>query len=477
MQPHVFDADPAYSRLLTMPVTVFLVPRAVVSSPKDWRSRNVTARPVNAQVGFLKVPAWQVTLRGALSKREARFLSLIRQMFAADSQEIFETVAVRVDDRFQLMVLRANADYIVEAPAPRAEAGSKRQLAEVRACAAYADPLRRLAQVTGRSVTFHHGNPGAQLPHPDRDGIHIYTNSYPVGLNKYSRAIATAFGLNIAEDGKEVTAKFPTLGRGVVMKDEDGQDMVQVVDNNWYLLLPTISCFNEETSLEIFERLLAFGLMAEVQSARSPRQVKRKAYMTGMKASLDHRVAHFDGKMREAVDNIENLQRALLVEEQKLREIIVMRDAWRRAAAREFRQISRGREFERLAAHPQIERFYLIDDGFLQICTKPIVIEHEGKRYAMGEFVITLNGWQEVGMHCESSPHPRGVQHVHIGVSGNPCFGNAGVAINKALADFRIADAVCYMLTWLTQGYTPELAEVKIEEWPLVADEPPGEET
>ncbi len=375
------------------------------------------------------------------------------------------------------MVLRANADYIIEAPAPWAEAGSKRQLAEVRACAAYADPLRRLAQVTGRSVTFHHGNPGAQLPHPDRDGIHIYTNSYPVGLNKYSRAIATAFGLNIAEDGKEVTAKFPTLGRGVVMKDEDGQDMVQVVDNNWYLLLPTMSDFNESTSLEIFERLLALGLEAEARSVRWPRQAKRKTYMAGMKASLGRRAGHFDEQFRKSEEQLERLQQDVLIEQQKLRELIVMRDAWRKHAAEEFRHISRGREFERLAAHPQIERFYLIDDGFLQICTKPIVIEHEGKRYNMGEFVITLNSWQEVGMHCVRTPHPRGVQHVHIGASGNPCFGNAGAAITKALADFRIADAVCYMLTWLTQGYTPELAEVKIEEWPLVADETPGEET
>ena len=475
MRTDTFDAGFAFGGLLAMPETLFLVPRAAASSPQEWRAWNVTAKRVDAQVGLLKVPSWLVILRGGLSGRETRFLNLIKLIFAADSQETFETIPVRVGDHFHLMVLRVNVDYIVNTVERQAEVNSRQHRAEVRACAAYSNLLRRLAQVTGRSVTFHHGRAGVQLPNLDREGIHIYTNSYPVGLNNANRPISAAFGLNLTEDGREVVARHPTLGRGVVMKDGDEQDMIQVVDNNWYLLLPTMSHFNESTSLEIFERLLALGLEASERRSVMLKQSGRRDYLTGMKTNLGKRARHFEDRVKEAEVQIERLQRQLLMEEQKLREFILMRDAWRKYEAGQFRRLGRKRDFERLVAHPLIDRFYLIDDGFLQICTKPIVIEHEGRLYRMGKFIITLNGWQEVGMHCVHSPHPRGVQHVHIGASGDPCFGNAGRAITEALADFRIADAIYYMLSWLTQGYSPELAEVKIEEWPLVSDEPAGE--
>ena len=125
-------------------------------------------------------------------------------------------------------------------------------------------------------------------------------------------------------------------------------------------------------------------------------------------------------------------------------------------------------DFQKMESEPDVAWITIVDKG-IHVKTQPIEIEHEGARYMVGAFVIRVSEDGHVSVWSEQPAHPKGIPHPHIAKDGGPCLGNASDVIARAAGEHRYYDTVKLVLRWLKDGYTPELASVKIEEWPVVA--------
>jgi hypothetical protein len=124
-------------------------------------------------------------------------------------------------------------------------------------------------------------------------------------------------------------------------------------------------------------------------------------------------------------------------------------------------------DFVAIRKMPEVRRLSIVDNG-IHVETEVIHAEHGGRRYALGRYVVRISSVGGVAVWCEETLHPKRVPHPHIHLDGNACFGNAVEAIAKNAAYHRYHDTVALVIRWLAKGYTPILANSKIEEWPEV---------
>ena len=126
-------------------------------------------------------------------------------------------------------------------------------------------------------------------------------------------------------------------------------------------------------------------------------------------------------------------------------------------------------DYARIIANPHIRGVRIVPSTAIDISTDVIEMMHDGVRYKIGTFVIRFLLDGEVVIWTDESYHPNSIPHPHISPWTGPCFGNVGTTIEDAVVEFRFADALEYILEWLTNGYAPELVIYnKLEEWPVV---------
>ncbi|HTM67674.1 MAG TPA: hypothetical protein VL426_00085 [Candidatus Binatia bacterium] len=342
----------------------------------------------------------------------------------------------------------------------------------------YDKSLRTLARFSGLEVHFHAEGGGIKPPFPEKPGVvHILTNAQPPGQISV-RYVSLAFGLKIHEEGLAVLANGPSRGRGAVVKDELGESLVQVLGNTWYLLFPTLSHFNWQTSTVIFDKLvsLAWRGSREAVKLKAPVPATRKAFEETAAKWNDELPDLIRADVKNMDRKIEDAQRDLADLTRRKKESLALLEAFGRSTfARELRERA-PKDFAAIKADPLVQRVLFVDEG-LHVETKPIVIEEEGVRYAMGSFVVRIAKRGAVTAWNEAPTHRGGIPHPHIAKDGGPCFGNATRAIAEAAGEQRYADAVRYVLRWLSEGYTKALAAVKIREWPYVGESPEHYET
>jgi len=344
-----------------------------------------------------------------------------------------------------------------------------------RALAVYEPLLCRFTGLTGLTPHFHcDGDEVIRAPLPCGPGeAHIFANARPPGEAR-SRFISSVAGLPIHDEGQEVICLEPAAGRGMTLGDESGT-LVQTIGSNVYFLLPTMSNFDPLVSPRIFEYLLVLGWEGcrrhQSRPPEADRPARRKDFLACTKGWLETGRDLMVKDLAKVDANIESAQRwlaELLRSKRELEEHIQAIDAT------PFVQATLGRlprDYRQIKAHPDVAIIAVVNDG-IHVETRPLHVEHEGKRYAVGSFTIRIGRKGTVNVWCETPLHPKGVPHPHIAKDGGPCFGNATNAILRAGADHRYHDVVTLVLRWLKQGYSPQLASVKIEEWPLAGPFP-----
>lgn len=398
--------------------------------------------------------------------RQAKLACITEAIFgpsAADDCGVYE--AVLGGEEVSIVVPR-RVDVQVDDPLDTTKMTLELRELQERALAAYRPRLCRLARLTGMPVVLHLRtlNDTVRAPFPNDGKIHILTNQHPPGLSD-TRYISLAYGLRITKLGKSVVSVGPTRGRGVVMQDENGQALVQVLGNTWYILIPVMSEYHSQ-SKRIFERLLADGLAGMRQYAqRKPEgELDREAFEAREREWIVEFPTRIQKEIESARKRVDGLTKDLTL---AIRDLRMFEAFMENASSGPFFQTATGRipdDYAAIAGDPRIVRMAFVNDGF-HFETRPLVLEHEGTGYAIGSFVIRIENTQFSVWGLEPT-HPRGIPHPHIDRDGIPCYGNAGLAITQAVADYRLADAVRHILTWLTEGYEPQLARVKIEEWP-----------
>lgn len=486
MDPITLDLMPHITKFLEDPsgCAFFLVPEAYAGTKFEaLKAVGFAPRLVRAAAGSHLFEAVAVSLKGERSARLDEALTLI---FGSPDRDRLETMLCAAGRSKNAGSAGMGFHPLIVPKAVKVESHDKRELFDTEkdvkmrrlALAEYDRLLRTLARLSGLEVHFHAEGSGIRPPHSDEAGIvHILTNAQPPG-HTTARYVSLAFGMKVEESALAVIANGPTKGRGIVLKDPLGEALVQIVGNTWYLLIPTLSHFNWQTSVLIFDKLLslAWNGWRERGKAEKAKPATRKEFTetvekwTGdLPTLIVADVANIDRKIEDAQRDLADLTR-------RKKESLALLEAFGKSS---FAKETKGRmpkDFEAIMKDPNVARLSFVDDGF-HVETAPLAIEHEGKRYAMGAFTIRIAKRGTVSVWSEKPTHQEGIPHPHIAREGGPCFGNATRAIAEAAGEQRYATAVNYVLRWLLEGYTPALAAVKIGEWPYVGESPDHYET
>jgi hypothetical protein len=234
-----------------------------------------------------------------------------------------------------------------------------------------------------------------------------------------------------------------------------------------------VTSFDPRTGLILLDKLLALAWSGLSGVKRRPRTVKaarRSEFVETMTRSVEGAVDQLRSEGSESDKRIAEYQLVLAQELRRKLEIETLLRAFLDSPRVSEAVASLPGQYRRIKAEPDVAKLAIVDGG-LQVETKPLEIEYQGVRYDLGPFVIRVGRRGVVSIWSESPRHPGGVPHPHIAKDGGPCFGNATDAILKAGADHRYHDAVTLVLRWLKDGYSPQLASVKIEEWPKAGED------
>ncbi|HTK04782.1 MAG TPA: hypothetical protein VL500_04305 [Candidatus Eisenbacteria bacterium] len=479
MDPIILDLLPHITKFLEDPSesSGFLVPTAY-AGPKlaELKAAGIATKTVACAASSHAFEAVRIAFTA--DDRSAQLDAALALIFGSNDRSKYETMlCFGGKGSFDALVVPKAASVEVHDKRDDLETEKEFKLRRI-ALAEYEKMLRTLARLSGLTVHFHAEGSGIRPPYKDVPGVvHIITNAQPPGQTS-ARYLGLAFGMKIHEEGLSVLANGPTKGRGTVVKDQLGEALVQILGNTWYLLMPTLSHFNWQTSGLIFDRLLALAWKGsrEAAVAKASKPATRKGFVEAtMKWTADLPVL-IAADILNMDRKIEDAQRQIAEYTRSKKESLAMLETFSKSS---FIKETHGRlpkDFAAIMHDPNVARLVVIDEGF-HVETAPLEIVHDGKRYAMGSFTIRIAKRGSVSVWCEAPTHMDGIPHPHIAKEGGPCFGNATRAIAEAAGEQRYADAVRYVFRWLTEGYTHALAAVKIEEWPYVGETPDHYET
>jgi hypothetical protein len=333
--------------------------------------------------------------------------------------------------------------------------------------------MNNFAELTGRHVSLHFTEGKAFMPFPtDESNVHVIVGSAPPG------AVLTSDHSHVCDIRVDHRARFsaywgPTRGYGTVVEDNRDKAVAQIVGSNIYLFVPNPSTakflFEGSEGEDMYTRALAlawksFGISRpepELITSLDQYRVLVEAGMLTMPAMLGIKLLGIEEKIGELTEKLTDLHHEKTL-------ILRMKDAQTEIGFARTEEIS-ARDWERMRAHPLVSRMTLEDEA-LQVETVNLCLEAEGKRYRLGPFCIRLPLGGSVSIWSLGPTHPLRQAHPHMSKYGGLCFGNMTTAIASAMGEYRMADALDMILVWLTQGYDPGLADVKIEEWPEVEE-------
>lgn len=451
----------------------FAIPASLVDErQEEFRKQKIRYKKVMARVNGYEVAACVFTARSSATLGDL-LLDVISVAEIRHSDNIADFKCHATDDGMPFFTGKCGTVTIhwgEDGPDKEAAAAQKEQYEPAIVC--YRKLLEEFsALVDGIDFHFHmEGLGDIRAPYRETPRcIYIFSNCVPPGeaTHYYKKRI---FGLPLAVDGEEQLCHQPTPGRGVVIKDNKDY-AAQIIGSNFYFLVPTVDCFNSVTSAKIFKALLGVCWIAYQSGEERAKKAEaepltRKAFLAaahdwqiGMLSTLETVIAEDEKKIEHKFREIAELQHGIRQYAQLL-EIFEAGKISKNVRSR------LAEEWKKILALLDVERLAIVDKG-LQVYTKPISIEHNGRMYALGSYVIRINSRGLISVWSENPAHPDRVPHPHIARDGSPCYGNATEAIIRAASTHRYADAFGYVLRWLRFGYTPELARVKIEDWPI----------
>lgn len=339
------------------------------------------------------------------------------------------------------------------------------------------ESFQLLADISGLDIAVHMPDARTLPLFPIREnGIDIVIGACPPG-DIQKEFVSVTCGVRIAPYGQGYHLETHTRGYGHVVKN-DNDDFVlgQIVGTTLYIPLPTTA-----EDLLIFYTKAGGSLMFHYLKKMWKWYVKGDGFVTPgtpLTTALECFEAHkaLDDEFMSAIsDRIKSLQKdvetALNRYNQALKELQIGQ-----MAAAGLHLAIETESTESLAARNETWKQLLNDRrvdsleivaGAYQVITAPIVFTDGEIRRPLGSFGIRINERSEVFVWSFNSPHPKRVPHPHISACGAKCFGNVGPAILDELIARNVPTALLMILDWLEDGYDSQLADVKIEEWPI----------
>lgn len=456
----------------------FAVPARLIEPDLDkiraMMGRTIHARSIEIMHPTLPVEVDAYLFPGTIKGKSCRKLLFGEQHLLSFKGE-FELFEARTDDRIipiviptehrfvahdiesiQKMDMRQNMEPHEQGDQPRALAWTF-----------YQQDLILFSRLTGYKIEF---EPivigGREEQTEEKDSLYLSV-TIPNG-DVSTRYAQVLFGHRMTKKGDWEPIYNPTRGRGFIIQDPAGEAVAQIIGRTANILFPIFSTFHEYGSREIFQKTL----VAIWKTWRAIKKKKLKPYKeaSGFHAFARHVVPRFSLSMNIWVDLLKekqsDIQHTIRRLESLYRQEMEYRDniEYFSNDERLKKQIQRVKaDFLSIKRHPLTQRVYICDKG-VQVETKLVRIEHEGKTYDIGRFVIRFGGAGELTIWPIEMKHLLQVPHPHIRKGGIPCFGTASSAIAKATGQLRFADAYHLIAQWIT-SYTPATVSTPIEEW------------
>jgi hypothetical protein len=451
-------------------ITYFL-PCALKSALEHETARSLTVTEVTAEVDGFKIPGYALSgefedLATFVTKATLDFG--MHQIYAATgTQVLFARDTILIGDTPHAR-LAAKSTAMQSIDVMRSDLGKLRPLVDD-----LLGTLDQLSDYTGLEfiLDLRDGGFAPIFPRNRKNLVHIVMGASAPGEVVPLRA-SHFCNTELMRDGSELKLDYgPSSGSGTVVYD-DGKELVgQVVENSLFVFAPLGVQFarvlREKDGIGLFKKMLRYVWNIYVTNPKGDEPTlfgSPEDYAESIETWLDFYPSIKRSMVKAAERDMHDAYKEYL---SKLRNV-----QWLRAGLQDGiavqqnydRELARS-DWERLSSNPLLKSFGKLDKGF-QAITQPIISEFDGVRYRLGSYHIRIALSGHVAVWSEEATHPGGIAHPHIGWSGNPCFGNISIAIERAGIERRIADAIDLVLRWLIEGYDPGLAETPITEWP-----------
>ena len=272
-----------------------------------------------------------------------------------------------------------------------------------------------------------------------------------------------------------LAALKPSPLGGLVVKDADGNAVVQVMGRKVYVLCDLFG-LDDDKLPSVLARALYDGVRAAEENPldddgdaaawRSALDAERDAYVNlclqnvdSRKEAIEREIKGHESEIRECGQRITVAVRKRHGAQQTLDRLV---NDERAAEIGRLRK-----EFDQLAAAKPVLAVRAYADR-IEVDTRTVYIPHMGRRYEIGRFRIAITDHGELTLaNLSNTGHDTHCEHPHVR-DRRPCLGNITEALSKLLGEREYALAVNLLFKFL-ESYNPSHPFSKIEHWKEVS--------
>ncbi len=280
-------------------------------------------------------------------------------------------------------------------------------------------------------------------------------------------------------------------GRGKLIRDDDGVDVMELMGNNIYVLFNIIDqddvgrrmlirkCLNRAISesiefwegisyagsqkfREIFMRMVREAEDEEMDYFENNRMLNLLAYTEMVKKGAEEELKFLEQEMQAMERTIEKYSRRITQFSR------LMADYWRRICIlRDGKDSSFTlNEFNNLLNIPEVRDVH-VRDGEIFVYTKDIVVGYENKKYRIGSFLIKISTDGELLIKNLTNPY-KFFDHPHISY-GKPCLGSIRAGVARLIGEYQFVTAIEVLIDYLKTVNANDW-RIPITNWPEVED-------
>lgn len=299
-----------------------------------------------------------------------------------------------------------------------------------------------------------------------------------------------AFGYPITSAAQQAFPAGYQIGRGQVLRDQEGCAVGEVVRANIYCLfnllgqdgdlrsllmrrlldvslprvlkeLRTLSPLGPEPLQDTVEALRAETEEAATAWSRQRQASVRQAYLGECRSRLQEETVFLEQEMRLTEDNLEEYARRMTAETRRLHAYQQRLNTLRGTPSQPEQHL---KDLDHLRKLPEI-REVRIHDGEITVFTIPLRAEFGGREFHLGSYrmEISFNG----DIRIRNLTDALGAyDHPHI-YQGRPCLGNTREGIAKMIGEYQFVAVVFVLLDFL-RTINPKDWRIPIAYWPEV---------
>jgi hypothetical protein len=335
--------------------------------------------------------------------------------------------------------------------------------------------LLHLGSESGYSFVFHGVKNEIVQPYPENDlgKLHVVIGTSPPCGNPQRTSILC--GVRIRTGFDEVNRPGPAPARGVGVHDDNKRMVAQIIGSTIYMMLPTddqdhFLLMSKKSEADLFRKAFVYPWNVIMKGEEKEDELKIATtfdeYRATIAAGHEKLMKDAEEMTKKYEEEIRDLQKELRKKYRDLSNMNFFVRSYRRNPSIDLSNIGAlQKDWDMLNRDPIFSTIHS-DRGFCEMKTKPVFITERGVRYPMNTYTIHLIFPDQIYIWADNPTHPKRMVHPHISSDGVICFGNASMAIDRALSEIKIGRTAVLVLRWLEDGYDKKLAVTKIEEWP-----------